>query len=150
MPDSNANTELLRTLERSVSELIDVFAVNAPPVPVERMLQDPRPGMWREIDISQISTGFLKITSPYSPRMSLARFLARMIAQCEWGQVRGVPNMNDDVTLYQQFARMIVMPARMIEELRPDARTPQIMSVYFEVPEEDVRRRLEDLIRYSA
>ncbi|MBK8025619.1 MAG: 16S rRNA (guanine(966)-N(2))-methyltransferase RsmD [Chloroflexi bacterium] len=150
MHESQTNAQVLSQLEILVDELIQQFAITSPPVPVERMLQDPKAGMWREIDIAQISMGFLKVTSPFSPRMSLARFLGRVIAQSDWAVSRGMPFMTDDDPIFQKFARMIVMPARMIQALGPSDRTPQLMSTYFEVPLEDASLRLEDLKSYST
>jgi 16S rRNA (guanine(966)-N(2))-methyltransferase RsmD len=132
-------------MERMVCRLIDLFAITAPPIPIERMLQNPTGGLWGEIDPSTLSLGFFNISVPFSPRMSLARFLARTIAASEWGRTNGIANIDPDEPLFQAFARMLVMPAPMIRELKEEARTPALMSVHFEVPEEDAARRLDDL-----
>jgi 16S rRNA (guanine(966)-N(2))-methyltransferase RsmD len=132
-------------MERMVCRLIDLFAITAPPIPIERMLQNPAGGLWGEIDPSTLSLGFFNVSVPFSPRMSLARFLARTVAASEWGRTVGIPDLDPDEPLFQAFARMLVMPAPMIHELKEEARTPALISVHFEVPEEDAARRLEDL-----
>lgn len=139
----------LQQLEGVVAELINEFEITAPPIPVERMLQEQHQQLWHAIDITQISTGFLKVTSPYSPRMSLARFVARMVAASEWGQSRGLYPFSDHSPVFQAFARMILMPGVMLREIGIEARTAELMSAHFAVPEEDAQRRLEDLQIYS-
>lgn len=139
----------LQQLEGVVAELINEFGITAPPIPVERMLQEQHKQLWNAIDITQISTGFLKVTSPYSPRMSLARFVARMVAASEWGQVRGLYPFSDHSPVFQAFARIILMPGVMMREIGVEARTPELMSEHFQVPEEDAQRRLDDLQVYS-
>lgn len=142
------SSDYLKRLEATVDELMSLYAITAPPIPIERMLQAPRPQMWEEIDVTQISTGFLKITTPYSLRMSLARFLARVVSASLWGQAHGLRPFDDHSLTFQRFARMILMPASMIAELGEEARTPALMSVHFEVPEEDARSRIDDLSSY--
>lgn len=132
-------------LELIAEEVIKTFEINSPPIPIEKMLQHPKPDMWKELDISQISVNFLKVTDYYSPRMSLARLLTRQLCESQWGRHRGLDTIwGDEIRLYR-FARMLVMPSSMIMELTLTARTPSIMSVHFEVPLDDARLRLEEL-----
>lgn len=132
-------------LETVAEELIGAFSISAPPIPIERMLQNPQQDMWEEVDLSHLSGSFLKLTDSYSPRMSLARMLARHIVGCQWGAARGLSSLDQDDTALHSFARMLVMPSNMIMQLQQNARTPHLLSTYFEVPEEDVRLRLEEL-----
>jgi hypothetical protein len=134
-----------QSLERIANEVMETFNISIPPIPIESMLQHPRADMWEDLDISQLSGSFLRVTEHYSPRMSLARLLARQLANSPWGQTRGLlAQISDEPTLHR-FARMIVMPAPMVLELNPTARTPSLLSAHFEVPEEDARLRLEEL-----
>jgi hypothetical protein len=105
--------------------------------------------MWEEVNIADISVGFLKTGGHYSPRMSLARLLARHTIQCEWGEKRGLSAIvkqgkNEEVV--KIFARMLVMPIEMIRTLSEGARTPITMSMHFEVPEDDAQIRLSEVI----
>lgn len=132
-------------LETIAQALIDAFSISAPPIPIERMLQQPHEGMWEDVDLSRLSGSFLKLKESYSPRMSLARMLARHVANCPWGTERGLSALDQDERKLYSFARMIVMPASMVMELNPNARTPHLVSAHFEVPEDDARLRLQEL-----
>ncbi len=135
----------LQELEAVGRELVLLYGVTAPPVPIERMLQHPHPDMWDEVDMDDVSSTFLNISTPYSPRMSLARFLARQIAKSPWGRERGLAGMGDNERMIHSLARVIIMPADLVLEISEASRTPQIISLHFEVPEEDARLRLSDL-----
>ena len=139
----------LADLEVVVTELLEAFEINIPPVPVESMLQKPPSGMWKEVDITQISGNFLKITDTYSPRMSMARLLARHIVASEWGKARELGRLSGDEDGLYTFARMVIMPKSMVDEMSAGAKTPTAMRLHFEVPEEDAQLRLQDLARYG-
>ena len=132
-------------LESVTQELMDAFDITAPPIPIESMLQHPCEDMWEELDISQLSASFLNVNESYSPRMSLARLLARHVVNCNWGEARNLRGILKEEGKLYRFARMLVMPETMILQLTPTARTPQLVSVHFEVPEEDARLRLQEL-----
>ncbi len=135
-------------LEAIASELIQTFSIENPPVPIEIMLQRPKPDMWDEVDITELSVGFLRTGGHFSPRMSLARLLARHIVQSDWGEGRGLRAMmkeDKDGEKLRAFARMLIMPTTMVKALSVNARTPITMSMHFEVPEEDARLRLQEL-----
>jgi hypothetical protein len=129
-------------LETIASELIKAFDINMPPVPVESMLKSPKEGMWVEVDINQLSGTFLSFRDQFSPRMSLARMLARHIVSSPWGKERGLMQLIKDQETLHLFARMLLMPREMIEELSSGSRSPAAMSMRFEVPEEEARLRL--------
>jgi hypothetical protein len=141
--------EQFKQLETIATELIGAFTIAAPPVPVESMLQKPLPEMWETVDITQLSGTFLSIRDHYSPRMSLARLLARHAAVSAWGKQRGLPALLRDEDLLRAFARMLVMPAEMVNNLTSGARNAQAMSMHFEVPVDDARLRLQELALYS-
>jgi hypothetical protein len=135
-------------LEAVASELIESFEITSPPIPIEIMLQRPKPDMWHEVDITELSVGFLRAGGHFSPRMSLARLLARHVIQSEWGEQRGLrEHFKDDrdESLLRAFARMLIMPAGMVRMLSESARTPLTMSIHFEVPEDDARQRIKEL-----
>jgi hypothetical protein len=138
----------LKQLEAIASELIKTFDIENPPIPIEIMLQRPKPDMWEEVDITELSVGFLKTGGHFSPRMSLARLLARHIVQSDWGKGRGLQDIlkqDKNEELLRVFARMLIMPADMVKALSAGARTPITMSMHFEVPEDDARQRLKEL-----
>jgi hypothetical protein len=140
MPDDQ-----LSLIEAGVVDLMTAFDVTGPPVPVEIMLQRPKPGMWKEINLSELSTAFINIRQRYSPRMSVARLLARNVCRSEWGTTRKLETVGGTDDGLRALARAILMPRTMIEALAPASRTPIAMSMRFEVPEDDARQRLKEL-----
>lgn len=138
----------LHPLEAIATELINTFDIKAPPIPIESMLQHPKPDMWEEVDIAKLSGGFLNIKEPYSPRMSLARLLARHVTSSNWGKERELNAMVKNEDQIAAFARMLVMPMQMVKGLSSGARTAPTMSLHFEVPEEDARMRLMELVEH--
>ncbi len=132
-------------IEQAVSDLMAAFDVTNPPVPVEIMLQRPKAGMWKEVNLSELSTAFINIKQRYSPRMSVSRLLVRMICRCEWGAQRKLADLVKDEETMRAFARAIMMPHRMLDALPIASRTPITISMRFEVPEDDARLRLEEL-----
>jgi hypothetical protein len=135
-------------LETAAADLIVTFEISSPPVPIESMLQYPKTDMWREVNINQLSGSFINVKEFYSPRMSLARLLARHVATSEWGKRRNVGDVLHNEKQLHAFARMLIMPRGMVKALSSGARTPTAMSMHFEVPEEDARMRLEELADY--
>jgi len=127
-----------------VAELMDAFEVDRPPVPVELMLKRPRPGMWREPNLGDMSLSFIQVSSPFSPRMSIARLLARHVCGCPWGEARGLRRDHADEEI-RYLARAILMPARMVAVVPGAQRDPLDLSARFEVPESDALARLQDL-----
>lgn len=143
----------LNQLEQVAEEVLRIFDIDHPPIPIEIMLQRPKPNMWHEVNITDLSVGFLRTGGPFAPRMSLARLLARHIIQSPWGEERSLPDMlKDDKTEegLRSFARMLIMPAAMVRGLSVVARNPASMSAHFEVPEEDARLRLKEVVTESS
>jgi hypothetical protein len=135
-------------LESIATEVIETFDIKAPPIPIESMLQHPKPDMWQEVDIVKLSGGFLSVKEIFSPRMSLARLLARHIASSEWGKTHDIQQILNDEDQIYAFARMLIMPIGMVKALSIGTRAPATMSFHFEVPEEDARLRLTELADY--
>jgi hypothetical protein len=138
----------LPRLEAMAIEVIETFEVKAPPIPIESMLQHPKPDMWEEVDLAHLTASFLSIKEVYSPRMSLARLLARHIASSSWGRSRDMLELVKSEAEVHAFARMLIMPLKMIQALSSSARTPTTMSFHFEVPEDDARQRLKEITNY--
>jgi hypothetical protein len=136
----------LTQLEAIASELIKLYEIEKPPVPIETILQNPKDGMWEEVNVSQLTGSFMSIRDRFSPRMSLARLLARHLMMCDWGEERKVADLiNRDEERMRAFAQMLIMPREMIQSLVQGMRNPVAISLQFEVPEEDAELRLEQL-----
>lgn len=135
----------IKPLETVANTLIQAFDVHSPPVPVESMLQRPRPGMWNEVNVSQLTGSFLSIRDKYSPRMSLARLLARHVMASAWGQTHKVAEyIEKDEERLKAFARMIIMPDDLLRSMSTGSRNPVAMGMYFEVPEDEAEMRLQE------
>lgn len=132
----------LEKMEVAVEELIELFEITTPPIPIESMLQRPRANMWSEVDITKLSSSFIRADGIYSPRMSLARMLTRHLVTSDWGKSRGLYDIVTDPDELYTFARMLIMPRNMILQLSSAARTPSAMSIHFQVPEDDAKIRL--------
>ncbi len=142
-----------KQLELIAEELLAIFGIDHPPIPIEIMLQRPKPNMWQEVNITDLSVGFLRTGGPFAPRMSLARLLARHVLNSPWGDEHGLRELlKDDKTEegLRSFARMLIMPGSMVRNLSVVARNPLSMSAHFEVPEEDARQRLKDVVTESS
>ena len=140
MSDTDELTDLI---ERTADELLTVYDIDRPPVPVELMLQRPREGMWKEIDLSEMSASFLNLFDRYAPRMSAVRFLARTVARSEWGRSRGLEPLLTNPDALRRLARAIIIPRALLESDQLADKTA--ISLRFEVPEEDAEARLTDL-----
>lgn len=136
----------IQHMEDIIREVMTAFDVVAPPIPVELMLQKPPAGMWEDVDVTQLSGSFLSIKDRYSPRMSMARLLAKHIAGSDWGRERGLFDLiSQGQEHLNAFARGLLMPQEMVESRPANARNPTTMSLHFEVPEDDARQRLLEL-----
>src|SRR5881394_702871 len=71
----------LSVIEAAINELMTAFDVTEPPIPIEIMLQRPKAGMWKEVNLSELSTAFINIKQRHSPRMSVGRLLARSVCR---------------------------------------------------------------------
>lgn len=140
MPDEQRSL-----IEAAIVDLMDAFDVTEPPIPVEIMLQRPKAGMWKEVNLSELSTAFINVKQRYSPRMSVARLLARHVVRSEWGNQRKLHDVGSTEDGVRELARAILMPQNMLDRLTSSNRTPMTVSMRFEVPEDDARQRLLDL-----
>src|SRR5688500_1266303 len=132
-------------LETITNDLINFYGIQDPPVPIESMLQRPLDDMWEELDISKLSSSFINVNDYYSPRMSLARLLARHVVESAWGQERGLEEIAENEEKMRAFARMLMMPSVLVKALSASARNPEWISVHFEVPVDDAEMRLHEL-----
>jgi hypothetical protein len=143
MPDRSSG--LLDVFEAAVDDLLAAFDVERPPIPVELILQRPRPGMWREVNLGDLSLSFITVTDLFSPRMAVARLLARYMCGSPWGEAHGLRRYADNDDEVRALARAVIMPRGMIVALGVEQRTPLDIGARFEVPEADARQRLLDL-----
>lgn len=138
---------LRELIEAAVSDLVAIYDVVQPPVPIELILQRPKAGMgmWQEVNLSELSTSFIVLKQRYSPRMSIARLLARNICRSAWGEKHRIDQIGGTDEGIRALARALVMPRGLLEAVPVANRTLIVLSLRFEVPEEDARLRLQDL-----
>lgn len=132
-------------IEAAANEIMALFDVDQPPVPIELMLERPRAGLWPRADLAELTSSFLVMTDRYSPRMSVARLLARHIARCPWGAERGLEPVAHSKTLISAFARALMMPREMVGESVEAGLSRIAMINKFEVPESDFQDRVVEL-----
>lgn len=137
--------DYLKLAETAVNDLLVAFDVTTPPVPVEIMLQRPKAGMWKQINLSELSVAFINVKQVHSPRMSIARLLVRYICRSDWGDKHHIAPLITDDGMLKAFARSLLMPRSMLDGMLDSQRVPMTISARFEVPEEDARLRLIDL-----
>ena len=135
----------LDRLEAIAGELLAEFDVKAAPVPIEDILQDPKDGMWDQVDVTQLSGSFLSLTERFSPRMSIARLLARHLATCPWGKDRGLFDLLRQGDNLARFARILIIPKMLLEPVSESERNPATLGLKFEAPEDDIRIRLDEV-----
>lgn len=140
-----SETHELERLEGLAEAAIGAFGIHAPPVPIETMLREPPDGMWEEVDVSKMSGTFMSMRDQYSPRMSLARLLARHIADSAWGREHDLMHLLNDDKRVQTFARMLIMPRGMVLSMTVGSRNPMSIADEFEVPQDEARTRLAEL-----
>jgi hypothetical protein len=136
------DAQLITQMETTVNDLLNAFDVTTPPVPVELMLQRPKAGMWKEVNLTEMTGQFIDLRR-HKPRTSVARLLARYILRSEWGNVRGIGGWQGQEEITKAFARAILMPRDLL--LAQSVREVASLSVKFEMHEEDVQLRLADL-----
>ena len=132
-----SENEAIETIENAVHAMLEAFDVDAPPVPVDTMLQDPHEGLWEEVNVAEMSATFLSLHDRYSPRMSVVRLLARHVIRSAWGVEHGLEVVRTDVEYLHRFARAIVIPRQLFEEAGIDPSDIGEISDCFEVPESD-------------
>ncbi len=142
--------EKTQRLEVIAAEVMRLFHVKAPPVPLENMLQQPPGDLWERVDLSQLTANFWSIRDTYAPRMSIARLLARHLVNSPWGEEKNLPELIQSEQDVRAFARMLVMPVEMIRGLNTGARTAVAISMNFEIPEEDAQKRLIEVAGYET
>ena len=132
-------------INRLVTALLERYQVAEPPVPIERMLQQPFDSLW-EPHPSQISFILGHGMYRYAPRLAEARLLYRMLSESVSTRQAGldvpwpVPRR-----AIKYFARCLLMPEDWVRALPATDRTPDALSELFQVTSYDALIRLAEL-----
>jgi len=138
-------SQSLNFIDIAVADLMRIYEVDAPPVPVELMLHRPKAGLWEAADPNELTNSAGIRQSRYALRMSVARLLARSISESQWGREHNLASFEQDREALRAFARAILMPRKMLENVYGGVRTPPVIAMRFQVPDEDAQLRLLDL-----
>lgn len=135
----------MTTLEQLVDDLMDAFEITTiNRVPLEYILQNPKENMWDEIDAKNFTIGLIN-PNPQNVLASVARGATRELANSPWGEANGLAVMKDDEELIAIFARMLLMPRKLIIQIPEDSRTIKHISDFFEASPDDVEKRLQEM-----
>jgi hypothetical protein len=138
-------SQSLTLIDLAVADLMNIYEVDAPPVPVELMLHRPKAGLWEAADPNDLTNSAGLRQSRYALRMSVSRLLARSISSSQWGVDHNLGSLEQDREALRAFARAILMPRKMLENVSGGVRTPPVIAMRFQVPDEDAQLRLLDL-----
>ncbi|MBX3082449.1 MAG: hypothetical protein KF716_12505 [Anaerolineae bacterium] len=138
-------SQSLALIDLAVADLLTIYQVDAPPIPVELMLQRPKAGLWEAADPNELTNSAGMRQNKYTLRMSVSRLLARSISLSQWGHDHNLSVLEYDKEALRAFARAILMPRKMLEQIYEGIRTPPVIAMRFQVPAEDAQLRLLDL-----
>ncbi len=144
-PASAIPLETRARINRLVNALLERYQVAGPPVPIERMLQQPFDDLW-EPHPSQISFILGHGLYRYAPRLAEARLLYRMLSESMTARQAGldvpwpVPRR-----AIKYFSRCLLMPEDWIRALPSSDRTPDALGEHFQVTSYDALIRLAEL-----
>jgi hypothetical protein len=121
------------------------YGVTEPPVPIERMLQEPPPGLGK-LDLDQISSVMEHGLFNHAPRLAMARLLCREIARSEAARA----SLGIEVTIktyaeIKYFARCLLIPPDWIQQLSEQGLSVEQISTYLQAPSYAVVTRLAEL-----
>ncbi len=138
-------TAKVRSPERTVNELMALYHVEQPPVPLEAILQQPQAGMWTRIDLSVIAGPLAEAREIYTTRLALGQLLAHLICTCPWGSQRELDPLAQDEAALRKLTRSLLMPRDLLYRMPASTLKPSAMKALFEVPQLEARQRLVEV-----
>ena len=126
-------------------KLREHYGVVEPPVPIERMLEEPPPGLGK-LDLDQISSVMEHGLYSHAPRLAMARLLCREIARSKAARAHlGVDVPIKSYAEIKFFARCLLMPSLWIQQLSEQGLSVEQISTYLQAPSYAVVTRLAEL-----
>jgi hypothetical protein len=138
-------SQSLQLIDLAVADILKLYDVTAPPIPVEMMLHRPKNNLWEATDPNEMTNSAGLRQSRHSLRMSVARLLVRSICASDWGSQHHLTAFGQDREALRVFARALLMPRNLLEQISEGVRTPPVIGMRFQVPDEDAQLRLLDL-----
>jgi len=130
-------------LEQAIDDFITEYAITAPPIAVDEILNKPLPGMWDKVDLSQLTLSFSVRGDRYAPRVSIAKLLVRQLINSPWGVQRNLPELiGQDAAVILAFTRMLLVPRVLLQKMPQASWHPVEIASDFFVPEDDAEGRL--------
>ena len=134
-----------RQIEDLAQLLLERYHVQAPPVPVERMLSEPALDLW-DVDPTELSATIGHGLYRYAPRMAQARLLYRAICDSDSARAHGFsvpwPPSRHEI---KYFARCLLLPEAWVRGLAESERIPEVVGEKFQVPPFDAITRMAEL-----
>ena len=144
-PKSSIPDEVRQQIDLLVQSLLDRYDVKEPPVPIEKMVNEPELGLW-DADPTELSSTIGHGLYRFEPRMAQARLLYRAICDSESAHDQGLnvpwPPSRHEI---KYFSRSLLMPEKWMRAVPDSKRVPDSLSVLFRVPSFDVVTRLAEL-----
>jgi hypothetical protein len=123
--------------------LVALFEITEPPVPVEMMMNNPRPGLWTHTDFSQLTFSFAIRGDRHAPRISMARMIVRLMIDTEFGRKYRLPELiGISPERITEMARLILVPDILLNHLPQSEHNAIAVAMTFMIPEDDAEARL--------
>jgi hypothetical protein len=143
--ENTGNANVHADLTALAEILLRHYNVTQPPVPIERMMNEPPPGLGK-LDPDRISVVMEHGLFSYAPRLAMARLLCREIARSSAAQA----SLGVDISLLTYddvkfFARCLLMPQQWMQSLSEQRLSVEHISHYLQAPSDAVVTRLGEL-----
>jgi hypothetical protein len=143
--ESNESGATRSVLDRLAAEVLQYYAVNQPPVPVEQMLREPPAGL-TGIDPNKVSFVMEHGLYNYAPRLAMARLLCRELTRNGTAKKAfGIDVPQASYAGMKLFARCLLMPPHWMQRLVEQGLSVEQISAYLQVPSHAVVTRLAEL-----
>ncbi len=133
-------------LEHLAVELLRLGDALRLPVPIDSLWKDPPLGLWVPDPETITVTAMITDEDPYTPRLMTARDIAVRVGKGSWSikvkLLGSEPFSDEDVTI---FARALLIPSQLIFRLSERQKTPENVSIIFQVPRSEAEQRLVEL-----
>jgi hypothetical protein len=144
--DGNQEKATRLKLCRMAERLLETYDIHHPPIPIERMLNEPPPGL-QEVDPTHMSFVMEHGLHRHAPRAAMARLMCRMIIKNPKVQRALGVELEHTISYADMkfFSRVLLMPAPWVERFSQQDLSVEEISTEFQVPPYDVVTRLAEL-----
>lgn len=130
-------------LAAAADALVTLFGITEPPVAIEMMMNNPRPGLWTHTDFSQLTFSFAIRGDRHAPRISMARMIVRLLIDTEFGRKHRLSELiGISPERITEMARLVLVPDTLLSHLPPSEHNAIAVAMTFMIPEDDAEARL--------